>query len=64
MDTAPVTGRMAYGEPRWISRKYFEKEDRSLLSEEAGGLPEDSCWVVDEEYRILLQEVLWREEEK
>lgn len=64
VDTAPATGRIAYGEPRWISRRYFEKEDRSLLSEEAGGLPGDSCWVVDEEYRMLLQEVLWREEEK
>lgn len=64
VDITPATGREAFGEPRWISRRYFEKEDRSLLAEEEGGLPEDSCWVVDEEYRTLLQEVLWREEEK
>lgn len=63
VDITPAVGREAFGEPRWISLKYFEKEDMSLLPEEDGGLPEDSCWVTDEEYRTLLHAVLWKEQE-
>lgn len=46
------------GEIRFISKEYFEKDNQDLISSEYGGLSNDSCWVVNPEYRELLREVL------
>lgn len=44
-----------FGRVRFISEKYFWDENQILLSEEMGGLAEDSIWRWDAEYRGLLE---------
>lgn len=45
-------------EPRFISKKYFEKDNQDLILEEYGGLSKESCWIVYPEYRELLRKIL------
>lgn len=46
---------------RFISKKYFEKDNQDLILEENGGLSEDSCWAVYPDYRELLRKALSEE---
>lgn len=47
-----VTGRL-----RFISAKYFQDENGNLISQEAGGLENESIWRLDEEYRGVLEQL-------
>ena len=46
-----------FGRVRFISKKYFWDEEKKLISEEMGGLAEDSVWRLDENYRRLLEKL-------
>lgn len=45
------------GRIRFISKKYFWKENGELLEESLGGLTEDSVWRLNEEYRSVLEKL-------
>ena len=46
-----------FGRVRFISEKYFWDENKKLISEELGGLSEDSIWRWEESYRALLEKL-------
>ena len=46
-----------FGRVRFISARYFWDENQNLISEEMGGLAEDSIWRWDEAYRGLLEKL-------
>lgn len=57
VETNIYTEEEIFGRVRFISSKYFRDESGNLISEEMGGLTEDSIWRWDESYRGLLEEV-------
>ena len=57
VETNIYTEEEIFGRVRFISSKYFWDESGNLISEEMGGLTEDSIWRWDESYRGLLEEV-------
>lgn len=46
-----------FGKVRFISEKYFKNSAGAWITEDAGGLREDSLWRVNEEYRTLLERI-------
>lgn len=46
-----------FGKVRFISEKYFKNSAGAWITEEEGGLREDSLWRVNEEYRTLLERI-------
>ncbi len=46
-----------FGKVRFISGKYIKDSTGGWVSEEAGGLKEESLWRVDMEYRTLLERI-------
>lgn len=61
IDTKIYTEAEIDGTLRFISQEYFQKEDGNLLSEDEGGLKEESVWRRDEEFLKLLQQVFSKE---
>ena len=55
IDTKIYPKEKIFGRVRFISSKYFWDENKNLLSEEKGGLSDDSIWRKDENYRGLLE---------
>ena len=45
------------GRVRFISEKYFWDKNKKLVSEELGGLADDSIWRWDDSYRVLLEKL-------
>ena len=57
VDTSIYPKEKIFGRVRFISDKYFWDEEKNLISEEMGGLEEDSIWRWNEAYRGLLEKL-------
>lgn len=57
IDTSIYPKEKIFGRVRFISKKYFWDENKNLITEEMGGLMEDSIWRLDENYRLLLEKL-------
>jgi hypothetical protein len=59
IDTKIYTEAEIDGALRFISPEYFKHKDGSLLSEEEGGLKEESVWRKDEHFLKLLEKTFY-----
>lgn len=57
VDTCVYPANRVWGKVRFISGRYFKDENGNLISEELGGLDDDSIWRLEEEYRGLLEKL-------
>lgn len=57
VDTQIYPANKIMGKVRFISSKYFKDTKGDLISEENGGLEDNSIWRLDEEFRGLLEKL-------
>lgn len=57
VDTSIYPEEKIFGRVRFISSRYFWDEEGNLISEELGGLEENSIWRWNEDYRGLLEKL-------